>query len=107
MRLGFIWCREQEHSHAQHYHCVFILDGNKTRHPHRHIEQIEGLWEERQLGSVYTPKNCYIVLKRGDDEAYQRLFDRLSYLAKVATKNLRAPATNDYSTSRIKPKLRD
>lgn len=103
-RLGFIWCREQVSGTAQHYHCVFILDGNKTRHPHRHIRQIERLWDAFQLGSVFTPKNCYYVLKRGDDAAYQRLFDRISYLAKVATKSIRPATTNDYSTSRIKPK---
>lgn len=103
-RLGFIWCREQESSKAQHYHCVFIFDGNKTRHPHRHIRQIERLWDAFQQGSVFTPKNCYCVLKRDDDAAYQLLFDRLSYLAKVATKNIRPATTNDYSASRIKAK---
>lgn len=103
-RIGYVWCREQDTSHAQHYHCVFLLDGNKARHPHNIIKAIEHLWEDWELGSVYTPGKCYRLLKRDDSDGYQTLFERLSYLAKVATKSNRAVTTNDYSASRIKPK---
>lgn len=103
-RLGFIWCREQATGKAQHYHCAFILDANKTRHSHHHIKKIERLWMDRDYGNVYTPKNCYYVIKRDDAKSYQRAFSRLSYLAKVDTKDVRPSTTNDYSTSRIKPK---
>jgi hypothetical protein len=106
-RLGYVWCREQETGKAQHYHLALILDASKTRHPHHHIEQIEHLWHTRELGSVYTPTNCYTVLKRGDKLAFQKLFNRLSYLGKVASKASRPMLTNDYSSSRFKPKKCD
>lgn len=105
--IGFIWCREQHSSTAQHYHCAFMLDGNKHRHPHRIIEAIERLWRDRELGYVHTPKRCYKLLKRDDSATYQQVFNRCSYLAKVATKQQRLPTTNDYSASRIKVKQRD
>ncbi|WP_067866809.1 YagK/YfjJ domain-containing protein [Neptuniibacter marinus] len=104
-RLGYIWCREQDKSHLPHYHCVFIVDGNKNRHPLRLIQQIEHYWQGWEYGSVYTPKNCYYLLKRGDDARYQDVFLRVSYLAKVATKGNGSNTANDYSTSRIKPKI--
>ncbi len=101
-RLGYIWCREQDGSDAQHYHFAFLIDGNKHRHPKRLIEEIQCIWDERQIGFTYVPKRCYTLLKRGDYVTYQKTFDRLSYLAKVATKSKRKATTNDYSASRIK-----
>lgn len=101
-RLGYIWCREQDTSDAQHYHSAFILNANNTRHPKYHINQIEHYWEILGNADARTPKNCYLVIKRGDNTAYQQAFKRLSYLAKVATKDKRDKATNDYSASRIK-----
>jgi len=103
-RVGYIWCREQQSSAAQHYHLAVIVDANKSRHPHHLIKLIEYLWETWGHVKPYTPKNCYGVIKRGDDIAYGKQFSRLSYLAKVATKDNREKVTNDYSTSRIKPK---
>jgi len=103
-RVGYIWCREQQSSAAQHYHLAVIVDANKSRHPHNLIELIEYLWETWGHVKPYTPKNCYAVIKRGDDIAYGSQFSRLSYLAKVATKDNREKTTNDYSTSRIRLK---
>jgi len=103
-RVGYVWCREQQSSAAQHYHLAVIVDANKSRHPHNLIELIQYLWETWGHVKPYTPKNCYGVIKRGDDVAYEKQFCRLSYLAKVATKENREKTTNDYSASRIKPK---
>jgi len=103
-RVGYIWCREQQSSAAQHYHLAVIVDANKSRHPHHLIKLIEYLWETWGHVKPYTPKKCYEVIKRGDDVTYGRQFSRLSYLAKVATKDNRKKTTNDYSTSRIKSK---
>lgn len=33
--------REQHTSHSPHYHCVMLLNGNKTRHYHQVFESVE------------------------------------------------------------------
>jgi len=103
-RLGYLWCREQATKDKPHYHCVFFVNGHLHRHPHNLIEQARYYWETRECGSLATPQNPYLIIRRGDDGAYQQVFDRMSYLAKVVTKGHRSPTTNDYSSSRIKPK---
>jgi hypothetical protein len=81
-----------------------MLDANKTRHPHNAIKLLEHQWETWEMGTTYTPKNCYKLVLRNNETAYQQVFNRISYLAKVDSKQQRAGTTNDYSTSRIKPK---
>lgn len=103
-RVGYIWCREQDKSQVQHYHCAFFLDANRNRHSHYIIQAVERLWGYWESGTVYTPNGCYYVVKRDDMAAYQQVFNRLSYLAKVDTKQKFQNTTNDYSTSRLKIK---
>lgn len=104
-RLGYIWCREQGEIGGLHYHLALLLDGNKNQTSYKIIEIIEEIWYRWEQKHCYTPKNCYYVMKRGDSESYIDAFMRVSYLAKVATKEERPPTTNDYSSSRIKPKV--
>jgi len=104
-RVGYIWCREQQTSDVPHYHFALIVDANKSRHPRHLIELIEYFWETWGNVKPYTPKNCYGIIKRDNSRAYEKQFKRLSYLSKVATKDLREKTTNDYSTSRIKKNL--
>ena len=101
-QLGYIWCREQDKSDKQHYHLALILNGNKNRHPKRIIELVEEIWDGWNQPRPHTPKNCYYLLQRGDEWQFQKVFDRLSYLAKVATKGQRPKATNDYGSSRFR-----
>lgn len=103
-RLGFLWCRERHKSDKQHYHVTFMVDGNKHQHPSLLIDIAKMYWDERDTGTIYTPKQCYQLLRRGDEEAYQRVFEHLSYLAKVFSKGSKAAATNDYEGSRVKLK---
>lgn len=103
-RLGYIWCREQGNSDKPHYHMAFIVDANKCRNPYRLIKQVEHYWQDWQYGFVYTPRNCYYVLKRNDEVQYQKVFSRISYLAKTKTKGTKLLSANDYSASRIKSK---
>lgn len=102
-RVGFIWAREQEKAKKQHYHFALIVDANKVRHPHRMIsicEDVAEAWELR----LFTPKQCYYQIKRGDEIAYQKAYRRLSYLAKTRGKGYKLDSANDYSSSRIKAK---
>lgn len=106
-RLGYVWCREQNKSTKQHYHLVLIVDANKHRHPALFLDLTCRYWEqERDIGTVFIPKHCYYLVKRNDHGAFQKMFDRLSYLAKVSTKSpsLRSQFANDYEGSRIKHK---
>ncbi|MEX1670345.1 inovirus-type Gp2 protein [Zhongshania guokunii] len=104
-RLGFIWCREHNTGNAQHYHATFIVDGNKCRHPHNLIKLIQYEWEWRELGRVYVPANCYYLVRRNAPYSAKRALARMSYLAKVDTKQQRSASTNDYSASRLRHRL--
>lgn len=104
-RLGFIWCREHASGQAQHYHAAFIVDGNKCRHPHNLIKRIQAEWEWRELGRVYVPTNCYYLVRRDSPHSARKALARLSYLAKVDTKQRRGASTNDYSASRLRHRL--
>lgn len=103
-RVGYAWVREQASSDKQHYHCALMLDANKVRHPKKVIERFERITDTRNQLAPYIPKNCYYNIGRNDLTAYSAALYRLSYLAKVETKGMRPNPTNDYSTSRIKPK---
>ncbi|WP_417559215.1 YagK/YfjJ domain-containing protein [Marinomonas sp.] len=103
-RVAYLWCREQHKADHQHYHAAFIVDGNKHQRPGLLINQARRYWDDRDIGTLSIPKQCYKILRRGDNEAYQQVFERLSYIAKVFSKGTRGNTINDYSTSRIKPK---
>lgn len=102
-RIGYVWVREIEKAKSQHYHLALMLDGRLVRHPSKIIEWIERYWEVRDEPKPYTPKNCYTMVSRNEDETYQKAFYRLSYLAKARGKGYKDRAANNYSTSRIKP----
>ncbi|UTV98793.1 inovirus-type Gp2 protein [Marinomonas rhizomae] len=103
-RVAYLWCREQNKSDKQHYHLAFIVDANKHQRPSLLIEIAKIYWNDMDIGTIHTPKNCYRVLKRNDSKTYQLVFERLCYLAKVFSKGKKSPTTNDYEGSRIKPK---
>ena len=103
-RIGFVWAREQEKAKSQHYHLAIFLDANKIKHPKKVIELIEHLWEDWDNPKPYTPENCYAIVHR-NKKNYQQAFKRLSYLAKIRGKGYIRENVNNYSTSRIIPKL--
>jgi len=103
-RLGYVWCREQDQSDKHHYHVCFMIDGNKYRNPFHLIGLIRSYWSDGQVGSIWQPENSIYHLGRGDLQAYQEVFNRISYLAKVDTKGNKPKSSNDYGGSRIKPK---
>tara|TARA_R110002049_G_C9172598_1_gene562116 strand:+ start:3196 stop:3720 length:525 start_codon:yes stop_codon:yes gene_type:complete len=103
-RLGFIWVREQEKAKQQHYHLAFFMDANKVRYPDKCISICERIAKGWEL-FIFTPKNCYYLINRGDSKVYQDAFYRLSYLSKERGKGCKAKAANDYSASRIKMRL--
>lgn len=105
-RLGYAWCREIMRSDVQHYHVALMLNGSKIQFPHKLLNWLGDWWRNSSKGGfLYIPKNCYYMLHRNDEmNTKADIIYRLSYLAKVNTKQTRKGRTNDYGTSQLKPK---
>ncbi|MDO6460149.1 inovirus-type Gp2 protein [Granulosicoccaceae sp. 1_MG-2023] len=100
--VGFLWVREQERSKAQHYHLVFMMDGDLVRSPNALWPMIRETWERvAPGGSVHFPKDGHYFVHRDDAKARREFVWRVSYLAKCRGKGYRPPASNDYSASRL------
>ena len=119
-RVGYVWCREVETAKKQHYHLLFMLDGDKVNRvgevdPKKRIdsgtyygifERIEHIASIQNLTvSLPTKKPSYMIkradLEKGNFTAYDQVFYRSSYLAKERGKKLKAERANSFSTSRI------
>ena len=124
-RVGFAWCREVETSKKQHYHLLFMLDGNKVNRvgevdPKERkdsdtfygiFERLEHIASIQDLSiSLPTKKPSYMIkrsdLEQGDFTTYHQVFYRASYLAKERGKKLKAERANNFYTSRI-PRPKD
>ena len=107
-RFAYVWAREQKTSVAPHYHLVLMLDGHKIRHPYRIIGLVEDICWRSGWPDPITPDNCYYMVRRSeiDGKAMADAIYRISYLAKVNTKDKRPSTTHDYGTSRIKPRTK-
>ncbi len=105
-RLGYAWCRERKRKDEQHYHVALMLNGSKIQYPDKLLTWVGEWWKSTSNGGhLHTPENCYYMLHR-DDESNTKadIIYRISYLAKVNTKQTREGRTNDYGTSQLKPK---
>ncbi len=91
-------------SDTQHYHVTFMVDGNKHQHPSLLIDMAKIYWEDRDIGTLFVPKQCYGLLRRGDEKGFLSILEHLSYLAKAFSKGNKTKTTNDYEGSRIKPR---
>lgn len=103
-RMGFFWAREQETSKRQHYHLLLMIDGNKIKHPHNICEWVKARWENTIGNSLYVPKNCYYFVYRGNQEEYNAMFMRASYLTKTRGKGYGGKYAKNYASSRLSPK---
>lgn len=104
-RLGYAWCREQNKSIKQHYHIALIVDGSKIQCPTKLFEKIKLMWDEiTPSGHLHGLENCYYNLNRDTEVNKAEAIYRLSYQAKVWTKDKNTARANDYGTSQIKPK---
>lgn len=105
-RLGYAWCREQNKSPNQHYHVAIIVDGSKIQTPNKLFHKIKEMWDEITAGGhMHVPKNSYYNIDRKTEVNKAEVIYRLSYQAKVWTKDKNTAYENDYGTSRIKLKL--
>ncbi|WP_286237597.1 YagK/YfjJ domain-containing protein [Neptuniibacter halophilus] len=104
-RLGYVWCREQNLSNKQHYHIALMINGNLFKSSHTISAIVDELWTRLGHSVTFKPENHIYKIQRGDESVALAAFKRMAYLAKVRTKGKRKGMANDYSTSRLKPKL--
>lgn len=105
-RFGYCWCREQNISDKQHYHVAVMLNGSNIRHPQKLLKSLIKIWKDIvPEGMLYTPNNCYYTAKRNNDLEKLKAIYRLSYQAKVWTKDKNGAHARDYATSQIKAKV--
>jgi len=105
--FGYSWCREQYKASKQHYHMALMLDGAKINYPHKLLNNIQRMWAEITFeGSLYTPKNCYYMIHRNkktlNDDTKEQAIYRISYQAKVKSKEKNTARANDYGVSQLK-----
>ncbi|MCG6202757.1 YagK/YfjJ domain-containing protein [Psychromonas antarctica] len=102
-RLGYAWCREQHKSSKQHYHVALIVDGSKIQCPTKLFKTIKLMWEDVTTGGhIHGLENCYYNIKRDTEINKAEAIYRLSYQAKIWTKERNTARANDYGTSQIK-----
>lgn len=113
-RIGYVWCREIEKAKKQHYHLVFMVDGNKINAAtslHNTIKPKIIELAKKQGLVEHIPLNPYMVdnadLKKDDYTLYKNAFYRASYLAKVSGKNIKGERANNFQPSRVKPRLNE
>jgi len=114
---AYFFVREQSiRSDNQHYHCMLLLDGNKTRRYYPYIELAEKIWG-RILG--VNPKGLIHycdrdpdgnrqangIILRSDDPYYEDKIDTVvrqaMYMAKVHTKGFYNDGFRDFGMTRI------
>lgn len=98
---AYLWVREQFSSRRDHMHCIFLLNGNRTRHAGSHMLKADELWSDLLGGNGHGLIHHCVAAKCGDDRSggvmltrndpmfeatYDELFAWTSYLAKIATK---------------------
>ncbi|HAS6242246.1 MULTISPECIES: YagK/YfjJ domain-containing protein [Vibrio] len=106
VRLGYAWCRERNQASVQHYHVALLLNGSQIQYPDKLLSLLTQWWGTvSEGGHLYIPENCYYLVSRQSDGRVKRdAIYRLSYLAKVNSKQSREGFANDYGTSRLKMK---
>ena len=77
-RVGYAWCREIETAKKQHYHLVFMVDGNVINTTYGKIfEKIQAITKAQGL-KPYMPENAYLIKRKdlvnGDHEEYDKAF---------------------------------
>ena len=114
---AYFWVREQSlRSNNQHYHCMLLLDGNKTCRYYPYIELAEEIWG-RILG--VNPKGLIHycdrdpdgnrqangIILRSDDPNYEDKIEAVvrqaMYLAKDHTKGFYNDGFRDFGMTRI------
>lgn len=114
---AYFWVREQSlRSNNQHYHCMLLLDGNKTYRYYPYIESAEKMWGRilnvDSKGLIHYcnrdadgNRQANGIILRSDDPNYEGKIDTVvrqaMYLAKDHTKGIYNDGIRDFGMSRI------
>ncbi|WP_434940255.1 YagK/YfjJ domain-containing protein [Shewanella sp. HL-SH8] len=105
LKIGHLWVREQSKAKQQHYHVIVIVDKNIIHYSGTVTDAVIEVWNGMTGGQAHIPKNCYYVIKPNNWPLFEKVFKRVSYLAKVNTKGYRPAQTKDFGSSRLKKRL--
>lgn len=114
---AYFWVREQSlRSDNQHYHCMLLLNGNKTCRYYPYIESAEKMWGRilnvDPKGLIHYcnrdadgNRQANGIILRSDDLDYERkiatVVRQAMYLAKDHTKGIYNDGIRDFGMSRI------
>ena len=114
---AYFWVREQSlRSNNQHYHCMLLLDGNKTCRYYPYIESAEKMWGRLlnvdPLGLIHycnrSPegnRQANGIILRSDDPNYEGKIEAVvrqaMYLAKDHTKGIYNDGIRDFGMTRL------
>ncbi len=114
---AYFWVREQSlRSDNQHYHCMLLLDGNKTCRYYPYIELVEEIWGRRlnvdPKGLIHYcdrdpdgNRQANGIILRSDDPNYESKIDTVvrqaMYLAKDHTKGFYNDGIRDFGMTRM------
>jgi hypothetical protein len=98
-KFGYVWVREECKTKKQHYHFVFMMDGDLVRYPSNIHDQVRKVWTDMG-GTFHFANHHYIDTETKLREAILHG----SYLAKTRSKGNRPDQTKDTGSSRLKIK---
>ncbi|OBU19490.1 inovirus Gp2 family protein [Photobacterium kishitanii] len=103
--IAYLWVREQGSAPAQHYHLVIMVNGHKCSSSQYILKMATEIWESPKDGNYsFKVKNrTYRIEKYKDNNEYQAARMRMSYFAKMKTKDTTHQYLNSFGVSRIKP----
>ena len=113
----YFWVREQSlRSKNQHYHCMLLLDGNKTCRYYPYIKSAEEMWgrilDVDPKGLIHYcdrdpdgNRQANGIILRSDDPNYEDKIDTVvrqaMYLAKDHTKGIYNDGVRDFGMTRL------
>jgi hypothetical protein len=98
-KFSYVWVREECKTKNQHYHFVFMMDGDLVRYPSNIHDQIRKVWTD--MGGTFHFANHHYV---DNEEKLREAILHGSYLAKTRSKGNRPDQTKDTGSSRLKIK---
>ncbi len=113
IRTDYFWVRERSTTGCHHYHLVFVFDGNRVQNGHGVFERAKALWakalwindatglielDEDEVDFKYG--GLKILRGSASEYYYNLIFQRISYFAKVYSKDT-PKGINEYGHSRI------
>ena len=98
-KFGYVWVREECKTKKQHYHFVFMMDGDIVRYPSNIHDQVRKVWTD--MGGTFHFANHHYI---NNEEKLREAIKHGSYLAKTRSKGNRPDQTKDTGSSRLKLK---